>query len=104
MKKLTVKGLESLKREDKAYFVAVSEGLRLRIAVDGEKTWHSQRTGCITSRTGTARSRENHWLVCRTKARQKQLRKSWFEASVTAIPPPNLESFRCIFWQPNYRV
>jgi integrase len=44
MKKLTVKGLESLKREAKAYFVAVSEGLRLRIAVDGEKTWQVRFT------------------------------------------------------------
>jgi len=46
MKKLTVKGLESLKGKGKgkAYFVAVSEGLRLRIAVDGEKTWQVRFT------------------------------------------------------------
>jgi integrase len=44
MGKLTVRAIELVKSKDKAYFLSDGDGLRLRVAVDGAKTWQVKYT------------------------------------------------------------
>jgi integrase len=44
MGKLTVRAIELAKSKDKAYFLSDGDGLRLRVAVDGAKTWQVKYT------------------------------------------------------------
>lgn len=44
MGKLTVRAIESAKSQDKAYFLADGDGLRLRVTADGAKMWQVRYT------------------------------------------------------------
>lgn len=44
MGKLTVRAIELAKSKDKAYFLSDGDGLRLRVAADGAKTWQVRYT------------------------------------------------------------
>ncbi|WP_424102988.1 Arm DNA-binding domain-containing protein, partial [Paraburkholderia sp.] len=44
MGNLTVRAIESAKSKDGAYFLSDGDGLRLRVAKDGAKTWQVKYT------------------------------------------------------------
>jgi integrase len=77
MGKLTVRGIESAKPKTAAYYLADGDGLRLRIATDGSKSWQVKYTANGKEKTATLARRYG----ARTDDGHLSLEDARFEAS-----------------------